>query len=60
MKEKIKYPATCVVHWPTGPVNCCEKHAKSLVIAGNYLGGHVVVTKLTEKAECSDCVSENK
>ncbi len=55
-----KYPATCVVHWPTGPVNCCEKHAKGIIKLGNHLGSHIVATKLTEKAECSNCVNENK
>ncbi len=57
--KKKKYPATCVVHWPTGPVNCCEEHAQGLVALSHHLGSHLAVTKLTEKAECSNCISEN-
>lgn len=54
-----KYPATVVVHWPTGPVDCCERHAEELVALGNFLGVHTAVTKAEEGAECSNCVSEN-
>ncbi len=61
MKKKTKvivYPATVIVHWPSGPVACCEKHAKSLITISNMLGGHVGVTVLTEPAECKNCVNE--
>lgn len=58
--EEIKYPANCVVHWSTGPVNCCEQHGLALINLGRMLGGHVVRTKLEEPAECSNCVNENK
>lgn len=57
---KIKYPATCVVHWATGPVECCDEHARQLIGLGNMLGSHVVATKLSGKAECSNCVNEAK
>ncbi len=60
MKKKKKYPATCTVHWGTGPVNCCDKHAKGLIMIGNHLGTHVVATKLVGKAECSNCISESE
>lgn len=57
--SETKYPATLVVHWPTGPVDCCEEHGKKLVALGNMLGGHTAVTEAWEGAECSNCVNEN-
>lgn len=58
--DAIKYPADRVVHWATGPVNCCEEHGRQLVGLGNMLGSHIAVTKLEEPAECSNCVNEAK
>ncbi len=58
-KPETKYPATCIVHWPTGPVACCPKHAQGLVALSNMLGSHIAVTKLEDKAECSNCKNEN-
>nr|MCK4930026.1 hypothetical protein [Nanoarchaeota archaeon] len=59
-EKKIKFPATCVVHWATGPVNVCEGHANGLVNLGGFLGAHVPVTKLEEEAECINCINESK
>lgn len=56
----IKYPATMVVHWATGPVNCCDTHGQQLIGLVGALGSHVVATKLEKPAECSNCVNENK
>ena len=58
--SKIKYPATMIVHWATGPVNCCDTHGQQLIALGNMLGSHTVATELTGIAECSNCVNENK
>ena len=60
MKDEtpIKYPATCTVHWATGPVVCCEKHARALINLGNMIGFHIVATKLEEEAECKNCVNQ--
>ncbi len=58
MKE-IKYAATCVIHWATGPVNCCDKHANGLKNLGAMLGTHVACTKLETEEECINCVNEN-
>ena len=60
MAVKIKFPATQVVHWATGPVNCCDTHAAQLIGLGNMLGSHVVATTLPAPAECTNCVNENK
>ena len=53
-----KYPATCIVHWPSGPVNACDEHAGALRALSGMLGGHIVMTKLESPAECSNCRNE--
>lgn len=59
-KKKIKYPATCVSHWSTGPTNTCEEHARQLVGLGKFMGLHVAVTQLEGEAECANCKNEAK
>lgn len=57
----MDHPANCVVHWPSGPVNCCERHARELKSLGNFMGAHVVVTAPPPAgAECGNCVNEAK
>ena len=60
MKKEIKYPATKTVHWPSGPVNACEEHARAIIALGNALSSHIVATKLDSEAECNNCVNEKK
>lgn len=60
MNEAIKYPATCIIHWPSGPVNACDEHARLIIGMGKFLGSHVVATKLEAPAECGNCINENK
>lgn len=50
--------ATVLVHWPTGPVSCCEEHARQLIGLGNFLGSPVVATVLDEPGECVNCINE--
>jgi len=57
---KIKYPATQILHWPSGPVNACDEHAQGIKALGNFMGAHVISTKLDKPAECSNCVNESK
>jgi hypothetical protein len=47
--------ATKTVHWPTGPVNCCDDHAAQLVGLGNYLGSYIAVTAAPYGSECGNC-----
>lgn len=56
----IEHPATCVAHWPSGPTNCCEKHARELVGLGRFMGTHVPVTTLLTPSSCDNCVNEAK
>jgi len=53
-----EFPATCIVHWPTGPVAACEEHAQQLVGLSNFLGSHIAVTTLDSPAECVNCQNE--
>lgn len=57
---EIKFPATVMVHWPSGPVPACHEHAAQLHALGKFMGGHVVSTTLTEPAECANCINENE
>jgi len=60
MAEKKQCPASCIVHWASGPLPACDKHAKALVRMGNMLGSHIAITKLEENQECSSCVNEKE
>jgi len=57
---ETKYPATHTVHWPTGPVHACEKHARQLVGLSNFLGGHVATTIAPPDSTCENCRNEKK
>jgi len=58
MNTEIKYPATITMHWPTGPVDCCEDHAAKLVGLGAFLGSRIAQTKAEDDAQCSNCMCE--
>jgi hypothetical protein len=58
-KSGADYPATCMVHWPTGPVPACDKHARSLVAIGRFLGSHIATTQLHEPTDCQNCINES-
>lgn len=52
--------AEVLAHWPSGPVPCCMHHAYGLVKLGALMGVQVILTKLINKAQCTNCVSEDK
>lgn len=52
--------ATQIVHWPSGPVACCDEHAKQLIHLGGFLGAHIVATTYEGDAECGNCANEKK
>ena len=58
--QLLGYPATKIVHWPTGPVNCCDEHAKQLVALGKVIGTHVGVTDAATGARCKNCEHEQQ
>ena len=57
---EIKYPATQIVHCPTGPEPCCDKHAEGLVAIHKSLGCHVICSIPDTPQECNNCVNEAK
>ncbi len=61
-KKVIKFPAQFIVHWPSGPVKACHKHAQSLIGMGKILGSHIVASEIddTKTYECINCVNEAK
>ncbi len=59
-KEKY-YLAPFIVHWSTGPVACCEKHANALLMIAKTLGIHVgTAPNLDPLKQCENCKNEDK
>lgn len=55
-----EFPATFLVHWPTGPVPACVRHARGLINLGRVLGSHIVATAAPDGSRCENCVNEAK
>jgi len=59
-KTEIKFPAEVDVHWATGPVSLCQKHANDLITLGKFMGCHTPATVLLKPAECKQCVIQSE
>lgn len=63
MMDDPTFPATHIVHWPTGPVTVCAKHAKQLMAIGKALGTYIAVSiideSLNKSPKCSNCYNEH-
>jgi hypothetical protein len=57
-ETQIKFPATRIVHWPTGPVAACDEHSLQLLGLSRFLGAHVGVSNAPDGAECGNCKNE--
>lgn len=55
-----KYPATMIVHTPSGPVAACDIHAGKIANLMSFLGAHCAVALAAPGAECENCVNEAK
>lgn len=55
-----KYPATRVVHTPSGPEPCCQKHAKKLSDLMAFMGAYTNSTDAPEWSECNNCRNESE
>ena len=62
IEDNEKYPTTHVVHWVTGPVECCEEHAKQLVGLAKLMGQpHIPVSEsIDDEAVCENCKNEDE
>ncbi len=60
MKKETKFQASQIVHWPSGPVACCDKHGRELVAMSSFLGSHVGVTNAEEGDQCANCLGESE
>ena len=60
--NKNNYPASCIVHTPSGPVACCKKHAEGVVNLMQFMGAHANTTELPDddERECGNCANEAK
>lgn len=54
----MPFPATKIIHWPTGPEPCCDEHAERLGGLGRFMGVHIAVTKAEDGDECTNCRNE--
>lgn len=57
----MTFPATRVVHWPSGPVPCCDRHAHELRGLASFLGTYLGPdTMPAAGVECTNCVNASK
>lgn len=56
----VTYPATLIVHTPSGLTAACEKHAAQIKALMAFMGAHTNATLALDGAECSNCRNESK
>ena len=54
----MDFPATVIVHTPSGPVSACQVHADKLQRIFAFLGCSTNATLAAEGAECANCRNE--
>ncbi len=54
------FPATYIMHTPTGPVPSCDHHAKKVAALMNFLGAHTNATVAPPGTQCVNCVNESQ
>jgi len=52
------FPALYTVSTPSGPTDCCERHAGALVALMRFMGALAVATPAQPGAECANCANE--
>lgn len=57
---KSQFPATLIVHTPSGPVPCCDSHAEQLTRLIRFIGGHINHTAAMPEDQCSNCINSYK
>lgn len=57
-KNRIKYPAKYLVHWPGSSVYACESHARQLNALGGIMGGSPRSELCGPGNVCMNCVNE--
>lgn len=58
--EDFKFPATRIVHCPSGPVACCDNHAAQVTGLMNFMGAHVAHTAAAPDDECTNCRNDHE
>jgi len=58
--DAVPFPAMYIAHWPSGPVACCEDHARGIQKLGSFMGTHVAITNAGPGAQCGNCLNESK
>lgn len=52
------FPATQIVHCPSGPVPACDSHAESIRGLLAFLGAHTNATPALSGEQCRNCENE--
>ena len=60
MTDEPVFPATMVVHCPSGPVYTCDDHGNKLLYIMQVMGYSVFHKVAPEGAMCSNCINESK
>lgn len=59
MDNPSAFPATKMVHWPSGPIAACEAHAGKLVGLAQVMGYYIsIVPIIGDGLECANCRNE--
>ena len=59
-REAVKYPATLIVHTPSGQVASCESHAAKIKALMGFIGVYTNETTAPDGAECANCRRDAK
>ena len=53
--------ATVIIHWPSGALYCCERHAEKALQVGAALGMLLATTRpAPQGVRCKNCENEAK
>ncbi len=56
---KLQFPATKLVHWPSGPTYACDHHAEALQKIGSAIRIHIAVEDyILDDKQCANCSNE--
>ena len=57
---ELQFPATKLVHWPTGSTYACDYHAAALQKIASSMRVHIAVEDyILDDKQCANCSNEN-
>lgn len=58
MSASNQFPAAWIVHTPSGPSACCERHAERVEALMEFMGAHTNKTGAVGGEQCANCAHE--